>query len=310
MSDAKFGVEPIRGFVPAPFPRGEFVISPGELSALPAGEEMLLLDARDPEDYAEGHLPGAVNLPPSSMEWSLEIEPGLQVDHLLAPPDRIAPLLRACGVRNERPAILYDQGGSYLAARLFWILDFLGHPSPAVLDGGTAAWLLSGGTLVSEAVAPPAGDFVPRPDYDKYADFGYVIECLGRTDVSLCNALPKESFSKEAIPGSTSLPFQDTFETRKPYRLRSPGELEELLRRTASPAEEIIVYCGIGYTASQDYWVARLLGYPRVRMYDGSLTDWKVRGGPVTPGGVSLRAARWRAAGRRAANRRRGPAPG
>lgn len=274
------------------FPRGELIISAEELGAQRTREEVLLLDARDPRDYAAGHLPGAVNLPPSSMEWSLEIEAGRQVDHLLAPPDRIAPLLRACGVRSERPVVLYDQGGSYLAARLFWILDFLGHPNPAVLDGGTAAWQSSGGSLVCETAPPPAGDFVPRPDYHKHADFGYVLECLGRADVRLCNALPKESFANEAIPGSLNLPFHDTYETGKLPCLRSPGELDALLRRIASPGEELVVYCGIGYTASQDYWVARLLGYPRVRMYDGSLTDWKARGGLLTPAGMALRAAR------------------
>jgi thiosulfate/3-mercaptopyruvate sulfurtransferase len=280
------------------FPRGEFVVSRAQIQrpgTKDPGREALLLDARDPAEYAAGHLPGAVNLPPSSMEWSLAIESGREVDHLLAPPDRIAPLLRACGLRSDIPVVCYDQGGSYLAARLFWILDFLGHPGPAVLDGGIAAWKEDGGPLVSEVLPVPAGDFVPDPDYGKVADFGYVLSCLGREGVTLCNALPKESFSKAAIPGSLSVPYGETYQPRGLPRLRSAEELGELMRRIASPDQELVVYCGIGYTASQDYWVARLLGYPRVRMYDGSMEDWKARGGPLTPGGGPLREARRKA---------------
>jgi thiosulfate/3-mercaptopyruvate sulfurtransferase len=125
---------------------------------------------------------------------------------------------------------------------------------------------------------------VPLPDGEKLAEFAYVLACAGSPGVQLCNALPADSFRRETIPGSRSLPYRDTFRTRRIPRLRTPGELEELMGRVASPAEELIVYCGVGYTACQDYWVARLLGYPRVRMYDGSLADWKARGGPLSAG--------------------------
>ena len=252
-------------------------------------ESILLLDAREPEKYGKGHIPGAVSLPPSSMEWSVPVSSDAEVHHLLAPVDRISTLLKLSGIRRDSRIILYDEGGSYAAARLFWILDYCGHSGTAVLDGGLSNWQAIGGDMVTRPSRQPWGDFVPSPDQGKIADFDMVRSLQAspdsRQDIVLVNALPRAAFEKEAIPGSVNVPYTETFEFRNTHRLRRAEELAELLNNESiSPDREVILYCGIGYTASQLYLVARLLGYPKVRLYDGSLTDWKARGGRLEPG--------------------------
>lgn len=250
---------------------------------------LLLIDTREPEDYEKGHLRGAVNLPPTSMEWSIRLPDGTEIHHLLAPVQRITPLLSFLGINRDSRIVIYDDGAGYTAARIFWILDYFSHPCPAILNGGLAAWKSAGGDLSTDEPNYGRGDFIPQPDPDKIADFHTVRslrESVRQNDgVVLLNTLPRKNFLKEAIPGSVNIPYTETYQSPKSVRLLDQRQLEELFRRASIlPDLELIPYCGIGYTASQLYFAARLLGYPRVRLYDGSLADWKARGGALEPG--------------------------
>ncbi|UCF98775.1 MAG: sulfurtransferase [Spirochaetaceae bacterium] len=253
---------------------------------------LLLIDTREREAYSKGHLPGAVNLPPSSMEWSARLSAGVEVHHLLAPVEGIIPLLSFLGVNRDSRIVLYDEGAGYTAARIYWILDYFNHPHLSILNGGLAAWGSLSIPLSSEDASRQRGDFVPDPTPDKIADFQTVRSSQQDGATVLLNTLPRASFQREAIPGSVNIPYMATYQSRKPHRLLESDQLEELFRKAAiSQHQEVIPYCGIGYTASQLYFVARLLGYPRVRLYDGSLIDWKARGGVLAPGGAP--ASRW-----------------
>ena len=117
-----------------------YLLSASELRLGLNRQTTLLIDTREPEDYCKGHLPGAVNLPPSSMEWSLAVAAGKEIHHLLAPVEQITPLLCFVGIRRDSSVVLYDEGASYLAARVFWILDYFRHPDISILDGGLSAW--------------------------------------------------------------------------------------------------------------------------------------------------------------------------
>jgi thiosulfate/3-mercaptopyruvate sulfurtransferase len=178
--------------------------------------------------------------------------------------------------------VLYDEGGSYRAARVFWILDYLSHPDIAILDGGLSAWHSIRGPLVTRAPKPGRGDFVPDPDAGKIADFHRIRSGKNGGGTVLINTLPEATFNREAIPGSVNIPYTEIYQSQKPHRLRATEELRDLLKRASvSPAREAIFYCGIGYTASLVYLAARVLGYPKARLYDGSLADWKARGGAM-----------------------------
>ena len=132
----------------------ELLVTPQALSAaLAGGASPLLLDLRPAEQYAAGHLPGAVHLdiwgislidtdpaPLKSFLWIIE--------HLLA--ER--------GVSADRPVVVYEETSGTRAARAFWFLEFFGHPDVRVLDGGVRAWTAAGFPLSLDHVAPDADD--------------------------------------------------------------------------------------------------------------------------------------------------------
>lgn len=244
-----------------------------------------ILDARESEYYQEGHIPGAVNLHPSALERLEILENGDEVDHQLRPVDEVAAYLRAAGVRTDVPVCVYDEGGGYLAARIWWVLDCLGHTRPRLLDGGLFAWVAEGGDLSTEAVSISAGAFVQRPQSGRRLEFSDVIALMGGPRTVLCNTLPEDAFHEESIPGSINIPYTDTFAPDNYPLLKSRHELaSNLARRGVTPRHRLVCYCGIGYSAAQVYFAARYAGLTDVSLYDGSMVDWTARGGELVPG--------------------------
>jgi thiosulfate/3-mercaptopyruvate sulfurtransferase len=154
-----------------------------------------------------------------------------------------------------------------------------------LLNGGLAAWRSCGGGLSHTDGKKERGNFIPKPDPAKFADFQIVRSVQENDAVVLLNTLSPASFHKEAIPGSVNIPYTATYESRNSRRLLPADLLAQLFHESAIFRDrELIAYCGIGHTASQLYFVARLLDYPKVRLYDGSLADWKARDGRLVPG--------------------------
>jgi thiosulfate/3-mercaptopyruvate sulfurtransferase len=195
-------------------------------------------------------------------------------------PGELAARFTQAGVRDDTQVVLYDGGGDALAARVWWMLDYLSHPAAAVLDGGFAAWLAEGGSVSTETVACSKGEFTGHPDRRRIAFYD---DLMGRAaSTVICNTLSRERFQAESIPGSHNLPFHRTFTSDDLHRLLPAATLNEVLAQAGiKPEGPTVFYCGAGYTASQCYFAARILGYERVSMYDGSLADWRARGGPL-----------------------------
>jgi thiosulfate/3-mercaptopyruvate sulfurtransferase len=261
------------------------VITAEELRHLVGTPRICLFDARDPEAYAEGHIPGAVNLHPSALESTEVLECGEEVPSQLRPVEDLTAYLRTAGVANDVPVCIYDEGGGYLAARLWWALDVAGHPRPRVLDGGYFAWTTEVGAISSTEDALPRGSFVPSQKEGRRFEFTDVITAIGNPQVVLCNSLPVDAFLQETIPGSVSFPYTDTFADDSFPLLRSRHELvSEFADRGITHRHHVICFCGVGYSASQLYFAARYAGFPRVSLYDGSMVDWSARGGELVPG--------------------------
>jgi thiosulfate/3-mercaptopyruvate sulfurtransferase len=261
------------------------VITTPELMPLVGTERIRIVDAREPEAYLEGHIPGAVNLHPSAIERSEILENGDSVDHQLRAVDELVSYLRAAGIRTDVPVCVYDEGGSYLAARIWWVLDYLGHPRPRLLDGGIFAWTAEGGVLRTDAVSISAGAFVPRPGSGRRLEFSDVIALMGNPRTVLCNTLPVDSFREESLPGSINFPYTETFAPDNYPLLRSRHELASAFAgHGVTDEHRLVCYCEIGYSAAQIYFAARYAGLTNVSLYDGSMVDWTARGGELVPG--------------------------
>lgn len=262
------------------------LVSVEELQERLGDSRTLVLDARDYGDYASGSIPGAVSLPTNDLNRTVVLDDGTEVPRIVQEADEIVYPLQDAGISADSRIVIYDQGGSTLAPRLFWILDYYGHTNLAILDGGFSAWQGSGLEVSTAVPDVPRGDFIPVANPEKHADFDYVTQSLGSDSTMICNALSESSFADAAIPGSTNLPQANLFATDGVPYLKQAEILETLLEEIGfDRSKEIVFYCGAGYAASVDYFVARLIGLPRVRMYDGSLQDWRARDGELLPGG-------------------------
>lgn len=263
----------------------EELITAEELRHLVGTERLCLLDARDPEAYQEGHIPGAVNLHPSELESTVVLESGEEVPCQLRTLDEVTPYLRAAGVSNDTPVCVYDEGGGYLASRLWWVLDVAGHPRPRLLDGGFFSWQTTVDVMSTEGPAIRHGSFIPSRGEARRLEFSDVITTMANPRVVLCNSLPYDAYLQETLPGSVSFPFTETFAEDNFPLLKSRHELAAAFaERGITHKHHLICFCGVGYSASQLYFAARYAGFPEVSLYDGSMVDWSARGGQLVPG--------------------------
>ncbi len=264
----------------------EFTISAEALFRILAAGNLRIIDVRSREAYRRAHIVDAVNLPAGELDGGESLETGSAVTHEVLDGPEVQEKFRDCGVDDRSRVVLYDEGGSYLAARVWWLLEYYGHRSVQVLDGGFHAWRDTVGIVTRDEPPARRGSFTAKPDEQRRADFAYVLTSLSSDSVELYNALPPEQFAYGAIPGTRNLPYLETFDATQFPLQRTPDELRRLFEYYGvSPEKELVFYCGAGYAAAQAYFAARCAGFERVRLYDGSLEDWQSRGGAIVPWG-------------------------
>jgi len=244
------------------------------------------------EEYARGHVPGAVYL---DLDADLAAPPGPGGRHPLPDPGELQRVLRGAGVRAGVPVVAYDADNGSIAARLWWLLRWAGHDRVAVLDGGFAAWAADGHPVTTEFPVPAPGDITVRPGAMPVVDAAGAA-ALARTGVLLDARAPAryrgdtEPIDPRAghVPGARNAPF--AAHTGPDGRWRSPAELAEhfatlgLTAATggAGPASAgqsgVGAYCGSGVTAASVLLALEVAGVtgqgaPGL-LYAGSWSNW------------------------------------
>lgn len=263
------------------------LISAADLRTLLAGRvQVSVLDVRyrlgapaGPAEYAIGHIPSAVYV---DLDTDLAAPPGGAAGgrHPLPMPDDFAAAMRRCGVRADRPVVVYDDWQGLAAGRCWWLLRHHGHRDVRVLDGGYSAWLALGGATETEAPAPRAGDFAASSSPD---DSAVAIEDVPDVEVLLDARAPTRFRGEEEpldavaghIPGAHNVPTSSNL-TEDGY-FRTVAELREVYAGVgAVPGADVAVYCGSGVTAVHDIIALELIGV-RARLYPGSWSEWSAR---------------------------------
>ncbi|MFQ5830694.1 MAG: sulfurtransferase, partial [Candidatus Methylomirabilia bacterium] len=257
----------------------QLVIETGELAQILATYEGKIVDLRPLDDYRQGHLPKAVNLSVAELTATVG-----GVGGMMAPRGRVEARLGERGISRQTPLILYDDANGLLAARLFWILDFLGHREVRLLNGGWAKWRAEGRptTRLLPNVVPTR--YEAEPDPSRVATADWVLARSGTQGAVVVDARSPREFRGEVagrgvrrsgrIPGAVNVDWRENL-TGSPKILKSAAELRRLYEKAGVTADqEVVVYCRTGVRAAFDYFVLRLLGYPRVRNYDGSWLEW------------------------------------
>jgi len=235
--------------------------------------------------YDTGHIPGAVKV-----DWHTELNDQVTRDYL--DPEQFAALMRAKGISRDDTVVFYGDNFNWWAAYALWVFSLFGHPDVRLLNGGRRKWVEEGRPLTREVPARPPTDYpVPprddagirafrdqvmahiaagRPLVDVRSPGEYTGEMLHMPDY------PQEGALRGGhIPGAVNKPWKSaanddgTFKSPEALRAVYADELG------LSPSDDIIAYCRIGERSAHTWFVLRhLLGYPQVRNYDGSWTEW------------------------------------
>jgi thiosulfate/3-mercaptopyruvate sulfurtransferase len=231
--------------------------------------------------YQAGHIPGAVHAD-LERDLSTPVTPATG-RHPLPSPAAFAATLARLGIGNDTRVVCYDGGSGAFAARLWWMLRWVGHDDVAVLDGGFAAWVAEGRPVETDATPPQAASFAARPRPERVIhDAPGVMEALARGE-TLVDVRGAERFEGKVepldavaghVPGAVNLPYTENLSASGHFR--EPAELAALWRaRMGAAADRApICMCGSGVTACQGLLALEAAGVSGGRLYAGSWSEW------------------------------------
>ena len=245
----------------------------------------------DTSAYEQGHVPGAV-----AWNWTTDLCDTRVRD--IVPKDRLEALLGASGIDNDTTIVLYGDNNNWFAAWAFWQLKVYGHRDVRIMDGGRKKWLEEGRPLTTDVPAVEQKTYSAQaPDLSLRAFLPEVQGMLGRGDVALVDVRSPQEFTGEIlsppglpetcqrgghIPGAVNIPWGKA--CNEDGTFKAADELKALYEgQGVTPDKDVVAYCRIGERSSHSWFALKyLLGYPNVKNYDGSWTEWgNLVGAPV-----------------------------
>ncbi len=265
------------------------IISVDDLNKNLSNENWFIFDCRfllkDPkggvDKFNQGHIPGAQF---ADMDQDLS-SPMTQSSgrHPLPDPNEFINKLRAWGVSNNSQIICYDGISGAFAARMWWLLRWLGHQDVAVLDGGVEKWSEKGLPLETEVQTRTTGAFVGEAKNSMWVDIDFVRQQLKQEKISLLDARSAERFTAQDqktdpvpghVPGAVNYPFAGNLNSQGLFL--PPNKLNERFASVFADnqQDQIINMCGSGVTACHNLLAMSIAGLPMTRLYVGSWSEW------------------------------------
>lgn len=266
------------------------IISAADLTGILDHPEIAIMDCRfyipEPDrgyqEYLEGHIPGAVYLN-LDQDLSGEIIPGITGRHPLPEVKVFAERLSGWGIDRTTQVIAYDNRSGALAARLWWMLRWLGHDRTAVMDGGWNAWIKANYPQEIPVQIREPKNFTAEEYPDYIADLRLVEKIRLDPDYLLVDARSSERYwglnetidvKAGHIPGAITAPYMENM-TEDGYFL----PIEQLVERYQDlldgiPAENVILYCGSGVTSNHSLIAMVMAGFDMPKLYPGSWSEW------------------------------------
>jgi len=237
----------------------------------------------DTTSYEQSHIPGAVG-----WNWTSQLADGIRRD--IATREEFSELLDKSGIGPQTTIVLYGDNNNWFAAWAYWQLKLFGHKDVRILNGGRKFWLDNGLPLSTDVPSHKSSGYkLPEPDFALRAYRDDILPRIGDSELVLVDVRSPAEFNGEIIappgmsetaqraghiPGAASIPWAQT--VREDGTFKSREELETLYEgKGITPDKDVIAYCRIGERSSHSWFVLHeLLGYQRVRNYDGSWTEW------------------------------------
>jgi thiosulfate/3-mercaptopyruvate sulfurtransferase len=264
------------------------LVSPAEIAAHLDDPAWIVFDCRhdlaDTEAgrraYSKSHISGALFV---HLDEDLSgPKTGTNGRHPLPDPQKFCQRLAALGMRNGMQAVAYDGSGGFFAARLWWMLRWVGHTQAAVLDGGWDAWLASGAPVNAQLPAPRAGDFSGTVR-DIAVDTRFILGTLDDAKHLIIDARSADRFRGENetldpvgghIPGALNRFFKNNLAADGHFK--PAAELREEFAQLLGSArpDQVVHQCGSGVTACHNLLAMEVAGLPGSRLYPGSWSEW------------------------------------
>jgi thiosulfate/3-mercaptopyruvate sulfurtransferase len=239
-------------------------------------EDLCLIDVRPAEDFAGGHLPGAVHFDVFGLSLIDTSDAPLKAFMHM-----IHHIFELRGISEKNEAVVYENQSGMRAARALWFLDYFGHPNARMLDGGMQAWNAAGFATTTEATPPKAASFKISERRDVLATAQDVLRSLNKNETAILDTRSRSEYLGTqiraarggAIPGAIHIEWTDNLDNSGKFK--STAELQAMYSRAGITADkEVIPYCQGGYRSAHSYVALRLIGFPRIRNYIGSWKEW------------------------------------
>jgi thiosulfate/3-mercaptopyruvate sulfurtransferase len=262
----------------------EHLGDPG-LVVVESNEDVLLYDT--------GHIPGAVKI-----DWHLDLNDQVRRDYLDG--EAFARLMAEKGISRDDTVVLYGDAFNWWAAYALWVFSLFGHPDVRLLDGGRMKWIAEGREITTEVEERPPAEYpiverddaairALRDDVLAHVEAGRPLVDVRSPEEYRGELLHMAGYPQEGalrgghIPGAHNVPWKRAANDDGTFR--PAGELRAVYQDELGlePADEVVAYCRIGERSSHTWFVlTHLLGFPGVRNYDGSWTEWgNVVGVPI-----------------------------
>jgi thiosulfate/3-mercaptopyruvate sulfurtransferase len=247
----------------------------GGIALLESDEDVLLYDT--------GHIPGALKI-----DWHLDLNDPVNRDYVDG--ERFAEVMGSRGITRDTTIVVYGDKSNWWAAYALWVFTLFGHEDVRLLDGGRAKWIAEDRELTRDVPTPTPVDYpvVERVDAPIRAFKEDVLAHLGKPMVDVRSPgeftgellhmpdYPQEGAMRGGhIPGAKSVPWGRAANEDGTFKSRPELESIYLEEQGLTPEDDVVAYCRIGERSSHTWFVlTQLLGFGRVRNYDGSWTEW------------------------------------
>ncbi|MCK5892978.1 MAG: sulfurtransferase [Endozoicomonadaceae bacterium] len=249
---------------------------PEELQPLLGSSDLLIIDLCSSALYQQAHVPGAIHVQPAEL-----VSGQLPVTGKLPAIERLETLFSRIGYSEDKHFVVYDDEGGGWAGRFIWTLDIISHKNWSYLNGGMRAWLSEGFPCQSEPITaiPVPISLTINETPRAYAE--QIIATLDDDNTVIWDARSAEEYQGNRtltmrsghIPGAINFEWTQTMDPKRNFRLRT--DLETVLEQLGiCRDQQIITYCQSHHRSGLTYLVTRILGYPFIKAYDGSWSEW------------------------------------
>ena len=254
------------------------LVEPQNLEPLLGNAMVLVVSVDSAHRYHERHIPRAVHL-----SYDTLVRRGKFALGLLPDVGALSQALSGIGLTPETHVVAYDDEGCGRSSRLLWTLGLVGHEHFSLLNGGLTAWANEGHPLHVQPVDVVASDYTVSGIGDAIVDKTYLLAHYSDPSVVLLDCRSHNEFiglqplAKYSghIPGAVNLDWSYTKSSHRHNRYKPMSKLQVVLDSLGiTKDKEVIVYCQTGHRSSHTFMLLKILGYPNVKAYPGSWSEW------------------------------------